>query len=291
MATDAEAAELDSVILLRTHDPVRARMARALLEREDIPVATPGLQHASLLPYSPAIEICVRVPARDAERARALVKEMEREVEEEPIPSENAPYREAAKKRPAAPLSPRLKRIAVVASFIVPGGAHFYVQRSWLALAVIAGYAAAIASMFAWVPYSGYALVVVWLGDVLGGLDGCDVAQGRAGSGWRRHASIGALGLVGGWAFLALGPLLGLLAGSTSATMCDWEARCATWRSEQQCLLDSIGATRAEPAPSCVACVRREHECHAIESECASLCWPEDEGSSGLAIDPLLLGY
>ncbi len=287
MSTDTE---LESVVLLRTHDQVRARMVRALLETEGIAVSTPGLEHHSLMPHvGAAIAIVIRVPSRDLERARALVQEMEREVEEEPVPSENAPYREAAKKK-APTLSPRLKRIAVVASFIVPGGAHFYVQRPMLAFAVICGYAAAIASMIAWVPYSGYALAVIWLGDVLGGLEGCDVAQGRLGSVWRKGASLGAVALVGAWAFLARGPLLPTLAGTSAAVWCDYAARCAG-RTEQDCLLDATAGAYAELPGACLACMRREHECWTIETRCAAACSPESEGGSDPGSDALELGY
>jgi len=282
--------ELESTVLLRTHDQVRARMVRALLETEGIAVSTPGLEHHSLMPHvGAAIAIVVRVPARDLERARVLVQEMEREVEEEPVPSENAPYREAAKKK-APTLSPRLKRIAVVASFIVPGGAHFYVQRPMLAFAVIGGYAAAIASMIAWVPYSGYALAVIWVGDVLGGLEGCDVAQGRPGSVWRKNASLGAVALVVAWAFLARGPLLPTLAGSAAAVWCEYEGRCGG-RTEQACLLDAVMGSYAEPEGACTACLRSERTCEAIEAQCATVCWPESEGGSGLGGDPSQLVY
>jgi hypothetical protein len=140
----------ESTVLVRTADAMRARMIRALLEEEGIAVATPGLEHHSLMPHvGGAIEIIVRVPQHELARAQRLVLEMEREVEEEPVPSENAPYREAAKKKPT-PLSPRLKRIAVVATFIVPGGGHFYVQRPRRAFVIIAGYVAAFWKLANW---------------------------------------------------------------------------------------------------------------------------------------------
>ncbi|MBN8609217.1 MAG: DUF2007 domain-containing protein [Deltaproteobacteria bacterium] len=276
MSTAETESESESAILVRTSDAMRARMIRALLEEEGIPVATPGLEHHSLMPHvGAAIEIVVRVPQGELDRAKKLVTEMEREVDEEPVPSENAPYREAAKKKPA-PLSPRLKRIAVVATFLCPGGGHFYVQRPRRAFVVIAGYVAAFVAMGLEVPMSGYLLAVPWLADVIGGIDGCEVAAGTPDTSLRRFASFAAHALIALWSVLALGPLLPLLAGEGSVTFCSYLARCEA-REEHRCLLDAANAGPALPEPVCLACIRREETCEAVVTGCQEQCWPEPE--------------
>lgn len=276
--------QTESAILVRTSDAMRARMIRALLEEEGIPVATPGLEHHSLMPHvGAAIEIVVRVPQGELDRAKKLVVEMEREVEEEPVPSENAPYREAAKKRPAI-LSPRLKRIAVVATFIVPGGGHFYVQRPRRGFVIVAGYLAAFVAMAFEVPSSGYLLAVPWLADVLGAIDGCDVAHGAADTSPRRFAPFAAHALIALWSTLALGPLLPTLAGEESATFCSYVARCED-RDEQRCLRDAANLGPSLPEPVCLACIEREHVCEAVTESCQAQCWPEP-APRPFAIDP-----
>ncbi len=266
--------EHESTILVRTSDAMRARMIRALLEEEGIAVSTPGLEHHSLMPHvGAAIEIVVRVPASELARAKKLVTEMEREVEEEPVPSENAPYREAAKKK-ATPLSPRLKRIAVVASFIVPGGGHFYVQRPRRGFVVIAGYVAAFVAMALEVPSSGYLLAVPWISDILGALDGCNVAAGARDTGPRRLAPFAAHGLIALWSLLALGPLLPTLAGEESATFCEYMANCES-ADERSCLLDAANRGPVLPMPHCLDCLREDVSCARIRVECQEVCWPE----------------
>jgi hypothetical protein len=278
--------DLESVILLRTPDAMRARMVRALLEEEGIPVATPGLEHHSLMPHvGSAIEIVVRVPAGELARARALVEEMEREVEEEPVPAESAPYRETAKTRPA-PLAPRLKRVAVVASCIVPGGGSFYVQRYALGAVTIAGYAAVLGAVIAGVPAAIFFVPVVWLGDVLSGVDGCDEAKDPKSPGrWRRGAPPAAIALLGGWASLALGPLLPTLAGDEGLAQCDYEDRCfgdrslhACWVAQANQRLDGATITTA-----CAACLRTHLDCDEAARAC-EVCWPR-------RLDPLAIPY
>lgn len=274
VADDAHGSE--STILLRTSDAMRARMIRALLEEEGIAVATPGLEHHSLMPHvGAAIEIVVRVPGAELARAKKLVEEMEREVEEEPVPSENAPYREAAKKK-ASPLAPRLKRIAMVATFIVPGGGHFYVQRPRRAFVVILGYVAAFAAMWFDVPLSGYLLALPWLADAIGAIDGCDVARGAPDTSPRRFSPLAAHALIAVWSVLALGPLLPTLAGEESVTFCSYLARCEG-RDEHRCLLDAENLGPALPEPVCLACIRREQVCDAVVASCQTQCWPEPE--------------
>lgn len=264
-------AEEDSVILLRTPDALRARMVKALLEEEGIVVSTPGLEHNSMLLFAgSAIEVIVRVPRRDLERATALVAEMEREVEAAPDPDGGAPYRDGPSR--AVPLPrPRLKRIAVVATVLFPGGGHFYVQRPWRALLVVAGYAAAIGAIAWSVPLSGYLLLLPLIADVLGAFDGCDVSAGKPATSPHRLAPVVALAVIGAWSVLAPGPLLPWLAGHEGAARCEWVARCEGVDA-QLCLLNTANEVYdAVPGP-CASCTERVSDCSESIEVCAEVC-------------------
>jgi hypothetical protein len=267
------------VELLRTTDPVRAGLVRGVLESEGIAVSTRGLTANGVMPHlRNAIEIVVRVPRSRLEAARRLVAEMEREVEEEPVPAENAPYREAAKRRPVAP-SPRLKRIAVVAAFVVPGGAHFYVQRTVPALVVILAYAAAVVAMIAEVPLAGYLLALVWAADVTGAFGACDAARRGEPLDARRHAPVGALVGIGAWSGLASSVLLSVLADPASEAWCRYEARCSSGRTERSCLRDAVNYGPALLEASCVRCLGRDVSCNTIAMECQDACFGERASS------------
>ena len=67
--------ELDTVILERTVDPVRAAMVRNILEAADIVVSTPGYEAHNTAGITGAFEIIVRVPKKDVERAREALEE------------------------------------------------------------------------------------------------------------------------------------------------------------------------------------------------------------------------
>lgn len=67
--------ELDTVVIERTADPMRAAMVRAILEGEDIVVSTPGYHVATMTGLSGSFDISVRVPKVDVDRARAALAE------------------------------------------------------------------------------------------------------------------------------------------------------------------------------------------------------------------------
>lgn len=263
----------ERVELLRTTDPVRAGLVRGVLEHARIPVSTPGLEVNGVMPHlRNAIDIVVRVRRRDLEAARRLVAEMEREVEEEPVPAENAPYREAAKRRPVAP-SPRLKRVAAAVTFLFPGGGHFYVQRYAGGALVVAGYVLALVAIGFGVPLSGFFLIVPWLGDVSGALHGCEVAGGAPDAGPRRLAPVIALAAIVALSALTYGPLLPVLAGPESVTWCDYRARCQHG-AEDECLLRAANLGPSLPEPVCLSCIARHDTCDEVQRECEAQCWP-----------------
>jgi hypothetical protein len=263
------------VELLRTTDPVRAGLVRGVLESEGIPASTPGLEASGVMPHlRSAIAIVVRVPRSELERARQIVVEMEQEVDEEPIAADHAPYREAAKRRTAA-VAPRLKRIAVVATFCFPGGGHFYAQRYALGAVVTAAYGLAVAMMVLDVPLSGYFLAVPWTADLVGALDACEASHGGRGRGARRLAPIVALVAIVALAALTRGPLLPTLAGPQSVVLCDYLARCLD-RDEERCLLEAANVGPSLPEPVCLSCIARHDTCDEVALACEAQCWPAD---------------
>jgi hypothetical protein len=74
----SDSADNDLVVLKVLHDPLQAELLREALVREGIVVACPGLQHRSLLGMVGSfIEIVLRVPATDLERAHQIVDDLE----------------------------------------------------------------------------------------------------------------------------------------------------------------------------------------------------------------------
>lgn len=262
------------VELLRTNDPLRVGLVRGVLESEGIVVSTPGFEASGVMPHlRSAIVIVVRVPRSQLDLARQIVLEMEQEVDEEPVADENPPYREAAKRR-AAPILPRLKRVAVAATFFFPGGGHFYAQRYALGAVVTAAYGLAVVMVGLEVPLSGYLLVVPWLADLVGALDGCEAARGGRSRAARRLAPVVALGAISALAALARGPLLPTLAGRESVVFCDYLARCEE-RDEDRCLLEAANLGPSLPEPACLSCITRHDSCDEVALGCEAQCWPE----------------
>lgn len=267
--------ELDSEVIVRTSDAVRARIIADLLASQDIPCSTPGLEHLSLMPFNAAIQVAISVPHKFVAEAKELIAAMEAEVEAEPEEVASAPYRESAK-RPAAQLSPRLKRVASIAAFVFPGGAHFYVQKYVAGLAIILGYVAAIALAALEVPYGIFTGLLVLAADIGGACYHCDVArEGKASAAWRSFAPAFALAFVIAWGPLALGPLLPALAGADVRVTCDFIDRC-TELDEHNCLLHRTNERidGRVPDPECAACLR-EHagECSVTYARCEVLCF------------------
>jgi hypothetical protein len=71
----------DLVTLRTLHDPALAEMYRDILDREGIVAMIPGAQHRSLLGMVGAfVEIPLKVPAGDAERAAEILDAIESET-------------------------------------------------------------------------------------------------------------------------------------------------------------------------------------------------------------------
>jgi hypothetical protein len=124
------------------------------------------------------------------------------------------------------------------------------------------------------VPLSGYLLVVPWLADLVGALDGCEAARGGRSRAARRLAPVVALGAISALAALARGPLLPTLAGRESVVFCDYLARCEE-RDEDRCLLEAANLGPSLPEPACLSCITRHDSCDEVALGCEAQCWPE----------------
>src|SRR5687767_2910873 len=107
----------ERVELLRMHDPLRAQMIRELLEGEGIAVATPGLEHRAMWGIvGHFVEIVIKVPRGDLERARELIAGLEARPND-PLPDAydeevaTAGYRTPAR-RATSTLGGKRRRIA-----------------------------------------------------------------------------------------------------------------------------------------------------------------------------------
>ena len=265
----------EHVELLRSTDPVRVGLVRGLLEREGIVVSTPGYEANGVMPHlRNALEIVVRVPRSQREAAQELIDGM-RDADDARGAGTAPSARGTTKPSP----SPRLKRIAAAATFVFPGGSHFYVQRYVGGLGVVGGYVLALVAIGLEVPLAGYLLAVPWLADLRGGLDGCDASRvsaeaskGAPSSPVGRAAPWLAIAFVGAWSALALGPLLPALAGSESVAWCAYLARCEG-ADERACLVRGANGFGGLAPPHCLECVREEQACALVRERCTA-CWP-----------------
>ena len=152
--------EQDDLVTVRTlNDSNQAAMLKALLEEEGFIVAAPGLEHRSMLGMAGSfVQIPLKVPRRDQERAVALLEALEHAVvvDEEtgadpelgavaPSPVERA-VEEVDGFRNDSRDPPRRKRIAIfVACTLTFGAAHFYVRET------LAGVTLLLAELAGWV--------------------------------------------------------------------------------------------------------------------------------------------
>lgn len=158
------------VTIKQITDPVEAEMLVDLLAQEGIPASTPGnAQPAYLGPLAAStFMVPLQVPARDAERARAILGALDEydevvpgEAPPPPVSDDDGPYRGRVI---SDDLPPRKKLTAVAAAVLLPmilgafGAGHFYARRygrgftllavAWGAIGLaIAGLGPAIAAL------------------------------------------------------------------------------------------------------------------------------------------------
>ena len=206
------------VTVHRTFDAIEAEIVRDLLLEDGIAARLLGgaaRPQAALFGTATAIESRIDVPAEEAERAgRQVAMHLEAlsEAQLDGADDESTPDPETP--RPLRPL------LAAGVVGICPGGAHFYARRPLVGLAILAGQAAALATLLGNGPgrpaaaIALFALVVV---DLVGGQLAVRAWNRGVRPSRPRQAFAGALVLAGCGAFAAaLGPLIERLPGRRS---------------------------------------------------------------------------
>ena len=165
----SENAEDDFVEVRRYAELPPAEIARTLLEAEGITAFVSGGDTRAVLPFTGAVELILMVPSSKAAQARELLDAIEQaqpvaeagppEVEDEDEVRAKKAEAEADARDPERP-STRLRRVAVVCAFFLPGGANFYARHGILGLTLIFALAACVFSFGAIGFAVGYACVV-----------------------------------------------------------------------------------------------------------------------------------
>jgi hypothetical protein len=272
------------VELLRTGDPLRAEMIRELLESEDVPVATPGLEHRAMLGVIGGhVAIVVQVPRADVARAREALDALDAapldglEVTSEDARPErvNVDYRTSA--RGPSTVGGKRRRVVPIAALFIPGGGHVYVAE-WRSAAVVAlTQIAVLAALVFGVPYAGLFIPLVVLADIAGGTWHCDrLARGEAPPGVARRFAPELVAVAAAtWIGLQIGgPAAAWTAGPRATLLCTWAAECNPSVDRRSCLWDA-SATDFDDAiiPRCASCLRDARDCNdAYECEA---CWAE----------------
>lgn len=277
---------------MRLADPLRAEMIRDLLEDEGIVVALPGLEHRALLGVAGGyVDIVVRVPASDLERARAIVAaldsaEIVRDDDDDGLDDEDddvereadrdsVTYRESTRGAVRDPVTfHRSKRIAGFAGFWLPlGGAHLYARQYRSAAMLAALMAVSVAAMITGVWLAILLPLAIVALDVAGATWHCDrsttgVAPARAA--WRRFAAEIALLVVGAWWFAAPHAATAF-AGENARELCRALAGCET-RSYAACTQAHADARldRIVVDDACAGCARDSRTCDELS---ACPCW------------------
>ena len=229
------ATDRDLVEVGRFSEQPPAEIARALLESSGIEAYVAGAQFRSTFPLTGAVELSLQVPTEHAAEAREILEAMKvvgdggedegddegDDGDEDEDEDEGGQGAEAAGPEPKARVRAkagrgadgrppqRLRRVAVVCAFVLPGGANFYARHGVIGLSLLLALAACTLSFGAIGLGIGYVLVIasdIWSG--LGSVRRCNADE---------IASPGRQLLIGGglWAFVAI---VALIAHEANAT-------------------------------------------------------------------------
>jgi hypothetical protein len=250
--------ELDTVILERTVDPVRAAMVRNILEAADIVVSTPGYEAHNTAGVTGAFEISIRVPQKDLDRAREALE-----------------ARGALSSKITAPLTRRWRASIMVA--LVPGFGAGHVHAGAYLSALLLGAAelmAIAATTQGAIMYPLLAIAFPILGDVLGSRAACDRANaGQPVTMWLSPGAIAGIALVPAYLFVMGQWAPSVLASEDVRRTCAYEARCldgdlgtclAEWGSAE-----SAGYPPSHACASCLEHVACDEAVARCDDECA----------------------
>ncbi len=155
MSDEAE----DLVTVVVSHDANEAALLKGLLEDQGIVVATPGLEHRSMLGMAGSfVKIPIKVPRRDLAEAEALLDALN-EGGDDDEDEDELPRQE----------SPRRRRIAIfVACVLTFGSGHFYVRQNVAGLVLALIELSAIVVLCGGEPVAAALLAGCVLADVAG---------------------------------------------------------------------------------------------------------------------------
>lgn len=256
---ELEADDLDTVLLERTTDPMRASMLRTLLEDEGIAVSTPGYNVSAMTGAMGVFDISVRVPRIDFDRAR------------------DALAARGALSSKITVETPRRWRVAFMVALVPGFGAGHVYCGAYLSGALLgaAQLVAMTAAMGGRVPLAILALLFAKVADIWGSRAAADRANRKEPvRGWLSSGAIVGTALVPIYLFVmsSYGPAW--LAGDEARIMCEFNARCFE-ADETACLLTNVNASLDGwngYSPACVRCVDEEHTCSEVAAECAEVC-------------------
>ena len=137
-------------------------MIKAFLENAGLIVATPGLEHRSMLGMAGSfVKIPIKVPRRDEEEARELLEALDADEEHEPA--------EESGRDSLVGEAPRQRRIAIFVSCVLTFGAgHFYVRETMAGLVLLTLEVAAVVAVCAGLPLAGVVIFGCVLTDLVG---------------------------------------------------------------------------------------------------------------------------
>lgn len=253
--------ELDTVILERTVDQVRAAMVRNILEGEDIVVSTPGYEAHSTAGITGAFEITIRVPKKDVERARDALE-----------------AKGALSSKITSPLTRRWR--ASIMMSLVPGFGTGHVHAGAYLSALLLGAAelmAIAATVQGQIMYPLWAITFPILGDLFGSRAACDRANGgQTVNLWLSPGAMLGVALVPAYLFFMghWGP--SLLASRDVRRLCDFAARCDD-AEPTECVAEYAHAeSLGRSYHQCAACL--EHvDCGEAAARCGDECGFESE--------------
>ena len=156
----------DLVTVVVSHDANEAALLKGLLEDHGLVVATPGLEHRSMLGMAGSfVKIPIKVPRRDLAEAEALLEALneggdedeDEDEDEDDIPEE----------------APRRRRIAIfVACVLTFGCGHFYVRQNVAGLVLALIELSAMVVLCGGEPLAAALLAGCVLADIVGSFAG-----------------------------------------------------------------------------------------------------------------------
>lgn len=272
----------DLVTIRVLADAAQAEMYCEILGNEGIVGMIPGAQHRSMLGMVGAyVEIPLKVPAADAERAAEIIDAIESEDAEFDLEEPSGEDDIDDEDEDDYTIRRKLKRIAFFIAFVIPGGGHFYVRRWWL------GGGFLLAQLFVGLLLATRGellLTMIWipglvLSDALGAVSRVtEINKGAPPRGVGRWLARGLpvfVALIVATIFTVSEMAPALAVGKSGRTVCKRIRTCLDHAYPQCELYIARTMRRTETEPHwlglCARCMKRQ-SCDELWNECAAYC-------------------